>query len=419
METVLSYISLGILAALGLYSLYRPFAGLLALSFMIPIEMVSWVFSETTFTGIKILGITVLIGFLFDMAVHRRRIKFIATFAILSALVLLAWLSTLWAEVPKWSLWSGFVFTEMLVFYLLIVNLSKGAETNFLKAFIFGNIVSITIGLIAFATSYLEGGEIGVTRYGGGVIDPNGFASITATSLPIAMMFLRTEKRSFLKVLFLYAIIGGFFSIIISQSRGGLLATIPFLLYLLYFLFRVKKNAGGALVVILIAAAAAASFIWFYRSVPSYITRIETFQDPTGESAAMARFVQIDVGLKVFEESPLFGVGAGNFRIFIERYTSIEMVSHNTFMSVLVELGIAGLLIFLFFIFRHLKMLTRIALDRARGEFGVIAQSLIVSMSAALVSGLTLSWESKKIFYLIFGCAGAIYYHYKRQKEAS
>lgn len=51
-------------------------------------------------------------------------------------------------------------------------------------------------------------------------------------------------------------------------------------------------------------------------------------------------------GMEVFREHPFVGVGSGAYGSAIQSIVDVDLIGHNTFISVLVELGVVGALLF-------------------------------------------------------------------------
>jgi O-antigen ligase len=92
--------------------------------------------------------------------------------------------------------------------------------------------------------------------------------------------------------------------------------------------------------------------------------------DTTGSRAARLRL--IDQGLEVFAANPLTGIGAGQFQNYNEPGVVVEKwrVTHNVWLQVAAELGIFGLVTFLYLVVRaysaNFKTLRMLRMPRRR-----------------------------------------------------
>jgi len=191
-------------------------------------------------------------------------------------------------------------------------------------------------------------------------------------------------------------------TIFVTGSRmGGLLAALilgVFILKEMHWLrqFRVL------LVFFMILGILSASFISLPQEPLSralrYLTNrygviaafIQTGEEQFHEVRETSLRERIDVfraGLNMFAEHPLLGVGLGNFPFVIGEYDPnySSVYSHNTYLTVLAELGVVG---FLLFILMCLRMLVS-----------------IFRMSAFLLPPLPLSPQDPRFYpYLLLSC---------------
>ncbi len=148
--------------------------------------------------------------------------------------------------------------------------------------------------------------------------------------------------------------------IVQTGSRKGLVLGISFLF--LFFLPFIKSVKG------IIAAFSLSFFLFFgfiYLSENSefaeqlefVLKRFESAQETvegTGyEGSAETRLHYISLGIDIWKDNPVLGVGFNNFRVFSGR-----QYSHNNFVELLSTLGIVGFILFyLFYLFTLLNVL--------------------------------------------------------------
>lgn len=82
-----------------------------------------------------------------------------------------------------------------------------------------------------------------------------------------------------------------------------------------------------------------------------------TGEEILGRESLTTRVYLFRGGINIFLQYPLFGVGPGNFKYISDKYLSIRVneYSHNTFITVLTELGIIGFLFFIGICLRIIK----------------------------------------------------------------
>ena len=100
-----------------------------------------------------------------------------------------------------------------------------------------------------------------------------------------------------------------------------------------------------------------------------------------------------DAGLALFEDNTLLGVGAGAFENAVTPYAGQPKIAHNTYISVLVELGPVGLLLFVACLLTAALPLLRLA-DPER----IILLVLLLTLAVGLIP---LTWEVRKATWFV------------------
>jgi O-antigen ligase len=95
--------------------------------------------------------------------------------------------------------------------------------------------------------------------------------------------------------------------------------------------------------------------------------------------------------LGVFAEHPLIGVGSGA----IDAFPDVGAVAHNTFLSVLAELGIVGFILFL----AVLMVVVHEALSQPTRR----SVAWLTVLAVWIIGVSTLSWEFRKPTWLLMG----------------
>ena len=97
-------------------------------------------------------------------------------------------------------------------------------------------------------------------------------------------------------------------------------------------------------------------------------------------------------GVKAFAQQPFFGYGTGMFKTAVNPY-GVNQVAHNAFLSVLVEQGLLGLLLYLsMFGMVGLSILRLRSFDR---------RFALVLYATTFVAMLPLTWEDDKAVWFI------------------
>ncbi len=284
------------------------------------------------------------------------------------AYFLLVSFSSIWAtnfaEASYEFLKTGLFF---LVFLYLILYIFKNDNTknNFVFAFIIlGGILSI-IGFTEYIKAFADTGFGLKTAYK--VIGNNAHKNIFSQVLFITFSFSIYGIYSFLsvkKTLSLIVAFANFLLIALLMTRSVWVAIIvAFIIVLLVYLIIVKSKLSFKdiktfiLPLIFIILVSFAFFMILSLSsgkkeVKNHV--VETVELKEGN--AQHRIVLWKKSFLLFREHPLFGVGAGNWKIEILKYDVTKATksgpvvprrTHNDYLSVITETGIVGFLLYI------------------------------------------------------------------------
>jgi O-antigen ligase len=192
----------------------------------------------------------------------------------------------------------------------------------------------------------------------GSFVNRNNFAALIEMiiALPLGMLFtgvVPKDKR------LLYGIAIGLMGValLLSGSRGGLIAFLAEILFLIFFAIESKGTKGIILktataVLFLIIMITGAAFV----GSETTLTRIAQERSELGEPVETTNRLHIwSVSLKIIANNPIFGVGLGAFP---QAYTQFDTLSgaerveqaHNDYLQVLTDAGIFGLIFAGFFV---------------------------------------------------------------------
>ncbi len=193
-----------------------------------------------------------------------------------------------------------------------------------------------------------------------------------ATLLTMIWIAMRNFRPNFLQ-LALFGLLGGV--ILLSGERKALV------LYALSFLMimigmRSRKAVVAFLVPVMCVAVAMIFFVDDYvlRQLNSFA--FETGYTPAGAPISYSneqRIFAFKVGMEMFSQHPLFGVGTNNYQNLINRFFSfypdfLRTSIHGEFFRILVENGLVGLFAYLFIwgaaVFRTLRFLRLMKINR-------------------------------------------------------
>jgi O-antigen ligase len=273
----------------------------------------------------------------------------------------------------------------------------------------------LVFGAAVFSLVSLSRGGVWSGRFyvGQGGYDPNDVAYVELALLPFAICLLMTSSNAVSRLMALVSVVTGMLVALFTGSRGGMLGIVVFVL--LFIIVRVGnlKAAHKALLLMLLVGAAVvnADKINFerYRT----LTNLET--DYNMEEGG--RWDTWKKGLTILAGRPLTGVGADNFPMAIGNYRQALGVlpkwqaAHNSFIQVLVEVGVIGGILWLMLVTTTAKTFWRLRhrpSSSGRGEIAVWAGVLFVGFVAQLVSSLFISMGYSVFFTVFFAVAVAL-----------
>lgn len=229
----------------------------------------------------------------------------------------------------------------------------------------------------------------------------------------VGALYQRSPRRGMLLAL---AGWGGMWASLLSVTRGGWPAVIPFVILLALHLRRLPRKSAIALLaahVVLVAMAypTAARLVSHRIDMAAQDLSIDNAQERSGTSVG-ARLAMWDISFQIFREHPIFGIGPTRFKAELhrkntEQYRSADIytqnVAHQEFLDAMARAGtIGGIALAALFayplaaIYRQRK--TRPAW-RSLGGLGVLA-----FLGAFLLFGLantTLTNHTSLLFFII------------------
>jgi hypothetical protein len=227
----------------------------------------------------------------------------------------------------------------------------------------------------------------GRVRYRGDLHDPNEIAlAISAGCLSLMIGFAMRKRQPLQIAFFGTCAVITFWTIFMTQSRGGLIAGM-----LVPGVYLVKKYG----VKILIPALAVALPVLLLGG-------------RSGEAADLSTSMRYEAwatGLGMFHASPLFGVGA---KLFTRHHF---LTAHNSYVLAFTELGLPGFICFIGIIYLSMKTLI-VGLREVDQEPGAeVARtwgmSLLASFAGVLFQINTLSFTYHPVLWIFWGLIGA------------
>ena len=332
------------------------------------------------------------VGVLYVLA--RRRVRPLSWFHVFAILfVLWAGASGSWSIDPEATRTVFLTYLQLFVLTWLIweVAWSSDRQRALLQAYVLGASVAAALTIHEYVSGMGVGVQTDVARFAALNQDPNELGLTLALGLPMAwyVSLSQAHRRSaWMWRLYLPIAI---MAILLTASRGAVLAALVALAIIPWTLgrLRVRTKAG-------LYALAAGSLLVASNFVPeASFARIASTPADIEAGYFGGRGAIWIAGLDVAREHPLAGVGAGGFEAAVEPTLHTEMVAHQVFLSILVEDGIVGFLLFVAMLAALLTPLRHLPSLQQR-------LSIVLLLTLA-VGSMALSWDHRKQFWFVLG----------------
>lgn len=336
----------------------------------------------------SLLGlVAIFLGFLSIFGRGRLGLRAPSVFlVVMGGFVLWSAASIFWSLDPGRAIGRTITYVQLLVVVWLIWQLCNSHERHLalIQAYVLGAYVSLVSVLISFAL----GSPLEAERYSGLDSNPNWLAIAIAIGIPMAW-HLSTLRRADLRFWLNLAYVPlAVLAIGLTASRGGFLAS-------LVALSLIPLTYGGLVVwrkVFLFALLAGALYGAFTLLPEANIQRLAETSSEISEGDLTSRRFIWEAGLSAFDERPLRGFGSGNFPEVIEGTLGYAKSPHNAFVSVLVELGLIGVALFVSLLLLAVAPMLSSAPHRA--FYVVLWLTLLVGMLPA-------NWEYHKATWFV------------------
>jgi len=312
---------------------------------------ITWVFvfivpweNVIVFPGVgtlaKIIGIaTIVIGSL--VILTRGKLRWHPFHTVSFLFVFWSWVSLSWSIDPESTLTRCITYTGLWLITLVIYQLANTEARcrHLMWAYVFG----AWVAALATMESYLQGIQVVCHRYAASGFNPNDLSFYLNFAIPMAWYLGTKTQRLSMRALSWGLIPIATVAILLTGSRSGALGCGLALVYVVLSISRLNWKWRLAGIGLAMAAA-----ILAVNLVPSTIyARLATLPHEVFHGTLNERTVIWRAGIKVFAETPLLGGGAGAFRYAVAPILGREWAPHNVFLSVAVESGLIGLILWL------------------------------------------------------------------------
>ena len=355
---------------------------------------------------------------------HYIILKIILIFYVLNSI------NSLFAQDVYISLKSSFLYIRFPLFVIASVYLLKKYPKLILYLY-YSILVTIFVVSLDAIIQFFNGENIlgfvtnSRNRISGFFLDENILGSYLARITPFLVSILIFLKKDLNNKIFLAVIIVSFFGVIISGERTSLLLITLYWLIFVIFILKSSVQIKLFIITILITVVVASSFLsdnlreryidlsfYEFKEIIEETTKPEEEQDYGGQ-----RLKHIIVSLEMFNDAPLFGFGNKMFATicFDQYYFDDGRCSthpHMIIMQILVENGIAGILVYsIFFLILVVKFMMSIKSNN--DHISSILLLILINFCPLLPSGSLYNNQVSIFLYFPF----IIYFFYNGNNE--
>ena len=229
-------------------------------------------------------------------------------------------------------------FQEMMIVWLVWEFAeSPGDLRALLRAYVAGSWVLAVLTVVNLASA--EAIAAGQIRFAATGQDPNDVARFLDLGFPLAALLLISKSRWPGRLLALGYLPLGVVAVLITASRGGLLAAVVALAGCALLLGRSYRSHAKGLLAGAAALPIIAAALWFAVPHETY-ERLATIPEQLQGGGLNQRWNIWNAGWYAFIRAPLFGTGAGSF-VGAAGLNPLD-TAHNTALSILVGGGLCA-----------------------------------------------------------------------------
>jgi O-antigen ligase len=363
--------------------------------------------ADIPITITQVVGVVTLLVATIATLFEAKLRRFDRAHAFVFLFILWSCLSGLWSIDPESSIQRVFTYVQLglMVWLLCQYGQDRSEQIGFMLAYVCG--AGFVVSQLFLG--YLLGGtvlsyEIFPGRYTSMGYNPNDLALTLAIGIPFAWFVFR-NNRGLAGLISVAYIPAAFAGILLSASRGGMFAAVVAALILPIGFIGISHGRKLVILAISVAAVAIALVVVPERSWE----RLKTVDDSATTEWSVENLENLETvntrvaiwkeGLEMFNQRPFLGVGVGGYLNVVDPVEGERRVAHNVLLSILVEVGLVGLVFFIAMII----VLTATTRHMASDE----RLMWLIVIATFLVGGFFLSWEHTKQTWLLMGLLAA------------
>jgi O-antigen ligase len=289
-----------------------------------------------TWTVIKIIGAIVVVAAGFQALLYGSRARLLAWRESRLFLILLLWAILSASTISRWE-WAENPLTSCISIaaYLYPTLIFLNTPETVYKA---SHWIIVSM-LLASYSVFSQFVKYGVGRPGGVVGDPNYFALVAVSMLPLCLLLLPTVQGA-ARLIFAVTAIAIIAATLLGASRGGFISLIFCVGYLVFHgRHRVALLCAFGIVILALD-----------RALPHTPLDRLMAEDAGSRVSTEIRKQLLKAGWEMIKTHPLAGVGLGMYKPLAPEYNAAlqgQGIGHNTYLEVAAELGAPALALFL------------------------------------------------------------------------
>lgn len=340
----------------------RPKYGLFLIFLFLPSYQIRFTIFKIPTTILEIMILILIIGFILKYFKNLKELKkrkqnswFWAILALLTAATISIFFSPNLRQAV--GLWRAY-FIEPVLLLILFLNLIKTKkELNFVLN---GLILSaLFVSLWAIYQKFFGGGIYSLVTWGqpklwratGPFPQPNFLGLYLGPITILSLKQLSYQKNKFFNIFYFFVFFLSIYAIILARSRGAILGIF---LSLIFLALSFRKTRKLTLLVILTIL-----FFIFFNQSYQQIIKEKTINSFSGQ----IRLKIWSETLNMLKEKPIFGTGLAGYQKIMKKYhqpflseklkipLEIHPYPHNIFLAIWSNLGLFGLLSFLWILY--------------------------------------------------------------------
>ncbi len=337
----------------------------------------------------KLLGVAALGATVLQVLFTARVRKPVAFHGIVALFICWVLLSTFWAIAQPLSIERKVnTYLQMMVMVWVIWETAptRARLASLLQAYVIGAYVAAGATIYNYLTGSVEKdyGRFAATGF-----DANDLGTLLALALPMAWYLATAASYPWQRGLNRAYFVIGLVAILLTGSRGAMLTSILALSVIPLTLKQMRTGVKVASIVMMILAFVAAAWL-----VPTTsFERLSTTTTEISEGSLTGRVAIWESGLRAVPGAPLQGYGPGGWFVVAGSVYGRIRSPHNTYLSILVEEGMIGLVLFLsMFVVTFVRMRTIPTFER---RIGLV---LLATLALAITP---LGWDTTKALWLV------------------